>query len=43
MLADNLKLVKQQIQTALAERKDKNLLTGNDVILVAVTKNHQIA
>ncbi|MGM9561664.1 MAG: YggS family pyridoxal phosphate-dependent enzyme [Phascolarctobacterium sp.] len=40
MLAENLKLVKQQMQAALAKRKDKNLLTGNDVILVAVTKNH---
>ena len=40
MLADNLKLVQQRIQAALAQRKDKELLTGNDVILVAVTKNH---
>ena len=40
MLADNLKLVQQKIQAALAQRKDKELLTGNDVILVAVTKNH---
>ena len=40
MLADNLKLVLQKIQAALAQRKDKELLTGNDVILVAVTKNH---
>ena len=40
MLAENLKLVKQKMQAALAKRKDKNLLTGNDVILVAVTKNH---
>ena len=40
VLAENLKLVKQQMQAALAKRKDKNLLTGNDVILVAVTKNH---
>ena len=39
MLADNLKLVQQKIQAALAQRKDKELLTGNDVILVAVTKN----
>ena len=40
MLAENLKLVQQKIQAALAKRKDKELLTGNDVILVAVTKNH---
>lgn len=40
MLADNLKLVQQKIRAALAQRKDKELLTGNDVILVAVTKNH---
>ena len=40
VLADNLKLVQQKIQAALAQRKDKELLTGNDVILVAVTKNH---
>ena len=40
MLAENLKLVQQRIQAALAKRKNKELLTGNDVILVAVTKNH---
>ena len=40
MLADNLKLVQQKIQAALAQRKDKEMLTGNDVILVAVTTNH---
>ena len=40
MLADNLKLVQKKIQAALAQREDKELLTGNDVILVAVTKNH---
>lgn len=40
MLAENLKLVQQKIQAALAKRKNKELLTGNDVILVAVTKNH---
>ena len=40
MLAENLKLVQQKIQAALAKRKDKELLTGNDIILVAVTKNH---
>lgn len=32
--------MQQKIQAALAKRKDKELLTGNDVILVAVTKNH---
>ena len=40
MLAENLKLVQQKIQAALAKRKDKELLTGNDIILVAVTQNH---
>ena len=40
MLAENLQLVQQRIQAALAKRKNKELLTGNDVILVAVTKNH---
>lgn len=32
--------MQQRIQAALAKRKNKELLTGNDVILVAVTKNH---
>lgn len=40
MLAENLQLVQQQLQKALAKRRQKNLLTGSDVILVAVTKNH---
>lgn len=40
MLADNLKLVQKNIADALARRKDKALLTGNTVTLVAVTKNH---
>lgn len=40
MLADNLQFVQQQLQAALAKRRQKNLLTGSDVTLVAVTKNH---
>lgn len=40
MLADNLKQVQAHIAEALDQRKDKNLLTGDKVTLVAVTKNH---
>ena len=40
MLADNLKQVQAHIAEALSQRKDKNLLTGDKVTLVAVTKNH---
>lgn len=40
MLAENLQLVQRQLQAALAKRRQKNLLTGSDVTLVAVTKNH---
>lgn len=40
MLADNLKLVQQKIQAALDKRKEKEMLTGSQVTLVAVTKNH---
>lgn len=40
MLADNLKQVQAKIQEALEMRKNKNLLTGDKVTLVAVTKNH---
>ena len=40
MLADNLKQVQAHIAEALAARKDKNLVTGDSVTLVAVTKNH---
>ena len=40
MLADNLKQVQEQIASALDKRKNKNLLTGDKVTLVAVTKNH---
>ena len=39
MLAENLKLVQQKIQAALAKRKEHKL-TGDSVTLVAVTKNH---
>ena len=40
MLADNLKQVQEQIASALNKRKNKDLLTGDKVTLVAVTKNH---
>lgn len=40
MLAENLKQVQQHIQAAIAKRTEQNLLTGSDVTLVAVTKNH---
>lgn len=40
MLADNLKQVQEQIASALDKRKNKDLLTGDNVTLVAVTKNH---
>ena len=40
MLADNLKQVQEQIASALDKRKNKDLLTGDKVTLVAVTKNH---
>lgn len=40
MLADNLKLVQEQIAGAVSRRKNKALLTGDKVTLVAVTKNH---
>lgn len=39
MLADNLQLVQQNIEEALGRRKELKL-TGSDVNLVAVTKNH---
>ena len=39
MLADNLSLVQQQIRAALDKRVERKL-TGDSVILVAVTKNH---
>ncbi|MDY4920569.1 MAG: YggS family pyridoxal phosphate-dependent enzyme [Phascolarctobacterium sp.] len=40
MLAENLKQVQQHIQAAIAKRTEQNLLTGSDITLVAVTKNH---
>lgn len=40
MLADNLKIVQSHIAEALERRKNKKMLTGNTVFLVAVTKNH---
>ena len=40
MLADNLKLVQHEIKAALDKRKEKEMLTGSQVTLVAVTKNH---
>lgn len=39
MLSDNLKIVKDKIDTALTKRKEEKI-TGKNVILVAVTKNH---
>ena len=39
MLADNLKIVQGKIEAALQNRKEKKE-TGDDVTLVAVTKNH---
>lgn len=38
LLADNLKQVQEQIASALDKRKNKDLLTGDNVTLVAVTK-----
>ena len=40
LLADNLKQVQTVIAAALAARKNKDVLTGKSVTLVAVTKNH---
>lgn len=40
MLAENLQKVQEQIQAALGRRKERALLTGSEVTLVAVTKNH---
>ena len=40
MLADKLKLVQHEIKAALDKRKEKEMLTGSQVTLVAVTKNH---
>lgn len=40
MLAENLQQVQAKIKEALQLRKDKDLLTGDAVTLVAVTKNH---
>ncbi len=40
LLADNLKQVQAVIAAALAARKNKDVLTGKSVTLVAVTKNH---
>lgn len=40
MLADNLQQVQAKITEALQLRKDKDLVTGDSVTLVAVTKNH---
>ena len=40
MLAENLQQVQAKINEALQLRKNKNLLTGESVTLVAVTKNH---
>lgn len=40
MLADNLQQVQQRLRAALAAREHKEWLTGADVTLVAVTKNH---
>ena len=39
MLADNLKIVQEKIETSLQKRKEAKQ-TGNAVTLVAVTKNH---
>lgn len=40
MLAENLQQVQAKIEKALYLRKEKDLLTGDSVTLVAVTKNH---
>lgn len=40
MLAENLQQVQAKIKEALQLRKAKDLLTGDNVTLVAVTKNH---
>ena len=40
MLADNLQQVQAKIAEALQLRQDKDLVTGDSVTLVAVTKNH---
>ena len=40
MLADNLQQVQAKIAEALQLRKNKDLVTGDSVTLVAVTKNH---
>ena len=40
MLAENLQQVQAKIKEALQLRKAKDLLTGDSVTLVAVTKNH---
>ena len=40
MLADNLQQVQAKIVEALQLRQDKDLVTGDSVTLVAVTKNH---
>lgn len=40
MLAENLQQVQAKIEEALQLRKAKDLLTGDSVTLVAVTKNH---
>lgn len=39
MLTENIQMVKAKIDTALASRREKKL-TGEEVTLVAVTKNH---
>lgn len=39
MLSDNLKIVQNKIKTAVVSRKEEKI-TGQNVILVAVTKNH---
>ena len=39
MLAENLRAVKEKIAQAISRRKAE-MLTGDKVILVAVTKNH---
>lgn len=39
MLSENVKAVQEKIATAIAARKEEKL-TGNEVTLVAVTKNH---
>lgn len=40
LLSENLQLVKENIAIAIKNRRQHDMLTGNEVTLVAVTKNH---